>query len=94
MAGKPLETINRPLKLYSEALVQLAKELNCAVVDHYTLWTAAEFSPTLPVANPNTLWQRMGDAVHPGYQGHLVFFREFAHLFEVPKYFPWEEINI
>lgn len=89
--GKPLETINRPLKLYSEALVQLAKELNCPVVDHYTLWTAMEFPPTLPVANPNTLWLRMSDAIHPGYQGHLVFFRELAPFFEVPKYFPWEE---
>lgn len=91
--GKPLETSNRPLKLYSEALVQLAEELNCAVVDHYTLWTSAKFPATLPVANPNVLWLRMSDAIHPGYQGHLVFFRELAPLFEVSKYFPWEEIE-
>ncbi len=92
-ANKPLETARRPLKLYSEALVQLAKELNCPVVDHYKLWTTREFPKTLTVANPNILWQRMGDAIRPGYQGHLVFFREMAPLFEVSKYFPWEEVE-
>ena len=92
--GKPLETVKRPLKLYSEALVRIGKELDCAVVDHYTLWTTAKFPETLPVANPNVLWMRMSDAVHPGKLGHLVFYRELAPYFELPEYFPWEDVRI
>jgi len=71
-------------------LVDLAEELGCSVVDHYRLWTEHEFPVTLPVANPNRLWPRMSDAIHPGALGHLVFFRELAPLFDVPGRFSWE----
>jgi hypothetical protein len=33
----------------------------------------------------------MADAIHPGAQGQLAFFRELAPLFGVAPYFPWEE---
>ena len=68
-------------------------ELDCAVVDHHTPWTTKTFEVKHPVADPTGLWPRMGDAIHPGYLGHLAFFRELAPLFEVPTYFPWEEIG-
>ncbi len=91
--GKAWESAKRPLKEYSAALVELAGELDCACVDHYTLWTGKQFKVKHAVADPVGLWPRMGDAVHPGYIGHLAFFRELASLFEVPEYFPWEEVE-
>ncbi|MCF6174607.1 MAG: SGNH/GDSL hydrolase family protein [Victivallaceae bacterium] len=91
--GQAVETQKRPLKMYANALVELAEELNCSCVDHYTLWTEKKFSFKHPVANPGALWSRMSDAIHPGYLGHLAFFRELAPLFEVAKYFPWEEVD-
>lgn len=91
--GKPWGKPEHPLKEYAAALVELAAELNCACVDHYTLWSSKVFTVKHPVANPCGLWPRMGDAIHPGAIGHLAFFRELASLFEVSEYFPWEEIN-
>lgn len=91
--GKAWEASRRPLKEYSAALVRLAEELDCACVDHYTLWTEKQFKVKHAVANPGGLWPRMGDAIHPGYIGHLAFFRELAPLFGVSKYFPWEEVK-
>lgn len=76
--------------LYAKRLVELAAELDCPVVDHYTLWTQAE-RRTDWGQDPNHLWMRMSDAIHPNALGHLCFFREMAHLFEVPEYFPWEK---
>ena len=88
--GRAWESPAHPLKVYVQALVSLAKELGISCVDHYTLWTEAAFSVKHPVADPNGLWQRMGDAIHPGALGHRVFFSELAPLFEVPARFPWE----
>ncbi len=93
MPGRAWDSPSRSLKEYSEALVQLAAELDCTVVDHYMLWTTKTFSVKHPVADPTGLWPRMGDAIHPGYLGHLAFFRELAPLFQVSKYFPWEELE-
>ena len=93
LPGKSWELKLRPLKIYAKTLVELAHELGCEVVDHYAFWTSKTFNPKHAVADPNGLWLRMGDAIHPGYLGHLAFFRELAPLFEVPKYFPWEEIQ-
>jgi acyl-CoA thioesterase I len=90
--GKAWDNPTRPLKEYAAALVGLAAELDCACVDHYTLWTEKTFTVKHRVADSNVLWSRMSDAIHPGPQGHLVFFRELAPLFEVSKYFPWEEV--
>ena len=91
--GREWASPTRPLALYAKTLVRLAVELDCAVVDHHTLWTTKTFEVKHPVADPTGLWPRMGDAIHPGYLGHLAFFRELAPLFEVPTYFPWEEIG-
>jgi acyl-CoA thioesterase-1 len=88
--GKAWDPPERPLGAYAAALVDLAAETGCAVVDHYSLWTQKAFAPTLPVADPNGLWLRMSDAIHPNALGHLVFFRELAPLFGVPAHFPWE----
>ena len=86
--GGVLATIQA--KRCAAVLVELAEELGCPVVDHYRLWTEHEFPATLPVADPNRLWPRMSDAIHPGALGHLVFFRELAPLFDLPGRFPWE----
>ena len=91
--GKPWESPDRPLDSYAAALVELAGELDCAVVDHYRAWTTKTFDFRHPVADPQALWPRMGDAIHPGYLGHLAFFRELAPLFGVPTHFPWEEVT-
>jgi hypothetical protein len=91
--GLAWESANRPLSEYSATLVELAEQFDCACVDHYSLWKAKTFNVKHPVADPTGLWPRMGDAIHPGYLGHLAFFRELAPLFEVPCYFPWEEIQ-
>ncbi|MCK4981312.1 MAG: SGNH/GDSL hydrolase family protein [Victivallaceae bacterium] len=92
-AGQCWESPNRPLLKYSAVLVKLADELDCACVDHYTLWTEKKYTVKHPVADSQGLWIRMGDAIHPGYIGHLAFFRELAPLFGVSKYFPWEEME-
>ncbi len=89
--GRPWEHDRRPLADYAAALVELATELDCAVVDHYTLWRERQFKVMHAVADPTGLWPRMGDAIHPGWQGHLAFYRELAPLFDLPLYFPWEE---
>ena len=81
------------LKEYSAAIVEMAAELECTCVDHYTLWNEYKLKFKHPVANPGNLWPRMGDAIHPGALGHLAFFRELAPYFKVPKYFPWEEVE-
>ena len=91
--GEVWENPDRPLAAYAETLVSLAEELNCACVDHYSLWSQKDHSFKHPVANSSKLWMRMGDAIHPGYLGHLAFFREIAPLFEVSPYFPWEGIH-
>lgn len=94
-AGPGLEWKNpkHPLKEYSAAIVEMAAELDCVCVDHYSLWNEYELKFKHPVANPCNLWPRMGDAIHPGPIGHLAFFRELAPYFKVAKYFPWEEVE-
>ncbi len=92
--GKVWEDEARPLQLYAAALVELAEELACPVVDHYTLWKEKVFRVKHSVADPTGLWPRMSDAAHPGWLGHLIFCRELAPLFGVSKYFPWEEIEL
>lgn len=75
--------------LAARAIVELAEELGCAVVDHYTLWTCAARPPGL-AEEPNHLWMRMSDAVHPNGLGHLYFYRELAPVFGLPQRLPWE----
>ncbi len=92
-SGQAVDPENRPLKEYVSVLVELAGKLGCEVVDHYTLWTTESFTFRHPVANPGALWLRMGDTVHPNWLGHLVFYRELAPKFGLPRYFPWEDIH-
>ena len=88
--GRAWESPERPLKAYCEALVALARELGCEVVDHYRLWTEATFDVRHAVADPTGLWPRMSDAIHPGALGHRMFFRELAPAFDLPTTLPWE----
>ncbi len=91
--GDAYDPDNRPLRAYAAALVELAQELDCAVVDHYTLWTQETFTVRHPVANPCGLWLRMADRVHPNWLGHQVFYRELAPSLGLPRYFPWEAVS-
>jgi lysophospholipase L1-like esterase len=91
--GRPWDPPERPLAAYARVTVEVAAELGCTCVDHYTLWSRKETWSGLPVADPQGLWMRMGDAIHPGALGHLVFFRELAPLFGVPAHFPWEDVG-
>jgi lysophospholipase L1-like esterase len=72
-------------------LVQLAHELGCPVVDHYTLWKNHKVPFRHLTAHPQHLWLRMADTVHPNAIGHLALFRDMAPFFKVPRYFVWEE---
>jgi lysophospholipase L1-like esterase len=74
---------------YAQRLVELAAELGCPVVDHYSAWVQAP-RRTDWGQDPNHLWIRMSDAIHPNALGHLCFYREMAPLFELPPAFPWE----
>ena len=78
------------LAAYNRALVGLAAELGCPVVDHYLLWLRQEYPPNLGVNNPNGIWQRMSDKVHPNEIGHRAFYRELAPLLGLPTVLPWE----
>lgn len=89
-AGGPWATEARQPRRYAQALVDIAARRSLACVDHYTLWSEATFSAPHPSTDPNGLWPRMSDGIHPGYAGHLAFFRELAPCFGVSGYFPWE----
>jgi len=93
LPGKPWESDSRPLAEYVDVLVGTGKEMNIQVVNHYAAWVSKTFSVKHPVADPTGLWPRMSDAIHPGFSGHVAFFRELAPFFEVPKYFSWEEVE-
>lgn len=92
-AGGPWETEARQPRRYAQALADIAAQRNLACVDHYALWSEATFSAPQATTDPNGLWPRMSDAIHPGYLGHLAFFRELAPCFEVSRYFPWEIVE-
>ncbi|MBW1988618.1 MAG: SGNH/GDSL hydrolase family protein [Deltaproteobacteria bacterium] len=97
-AGKPfqakdLDPPGRPLRAYSQALVELAKKMSLPVVDHYSLWEKAIFKDRSD-GTAKLLWQRMGDSMHVNAQGHLAFFRELAPIFGVPQTLPWEEMDL
>ena len=75
-------------------LVALANELDCPVVDHYSLWKAHHTPYKNEAANPQNLCMRMMDTAHPNAIGHLALFRELAPTFDVPLFFPWEEVPV
>ncbi len=96
--GEVFEDKNRPLAEYSKALQEVARESNCQIVDHYSLWVNAgsAIAQTPPSkfyeksAYQGRLWPRMANSTHPGPLGQLVFYQELAPLFELPTFFPWE----
>jgi lysophospholipase L1-like esterase len=90
VSGRPMT--HRPFREYAQAQVEVAAELGCSVVDHFTLWSDAKFPFCRPISDPQGLWPRMSDALHPGALGHVAFFRDMAPLFDLPRYFPWENI--
>ena len=77
-------------QLFARTIVEVAEAKHCSVVDHYARWKQREALRGIMEEEPNHLWLYMSDAVHPGPQGHLAFFRELAPLFRVSPCFPWE----
>jgi lysophospholipase L1-like esterase len=65
----------------AQATREIAARLDCTVVDHYASWLH------IPVGER---WPLMNDEVHPGPQGHLLFYRELAPMFGLPTHFTWE----
>jgi len=88
--GKELP--GRGLSKFVGQIIELGRKTGCPVVDHYNAWLAEAEKPYTgrPVANPNAVWLRMSDSIHPGPLGHLVFFREMAPYFDLPQRLPWE----
>jgi lysophospholipase L1-like esterase len=80
-----------PVKKVARDIVAMAKALRVPVVDHYSRWMRADASHDGPgTTNPNKLWMRMSDALHPGPQGHLAFYRDMAPAFGLPTQLSWE----
>lgn len=76
----------------AQAVLEMGAEMGCEVVDHYGLWKKRKLPFAHPGANPQGLCMRMADFIHPGPVGHLALFRDMAPAFDIPKYFPWEEV--
>lgn len=79
------------LKVTAKKIVRLGAELCVPVVDHYTSWLKADASHDgPPTSNPNRLWLRMSDSLHPGPLGHVAFYRDLAPFFGLPLKLSWE----
>jgi lysophospholipase L1-like esterase len=78
----------------ADALLELGRELGLPVADVFGEWTRRRIPFRLMTAHPQWLRMRMADTVHPNAQGHLAIFREVAPFFQVPRYFPWEEVPV
>lgn len=79
---------------WAAQLAAVGRDLGCVVIDHFARWKAHRLPYRHEAASPQGLRMRMSpDTVHPGAVGHLAFFRELAPVFEVPRYFPWEEVG-
>jgi len=90
--GQPIamELAGTRVAEFARAIVEIAESKGCSVVDHYRIWKRLEALRGRSIEEPNCLWLRMSDAVHPGPLGHLAFFRELAPLLCLPQRFPWE----
>lgn len=84
------ETAGMRVAEFAAVIVDSASAKDCPVVDHYSIWKREEQRIGSMTEEPNHLWLRMSDPVHPGALGHLAFFREMAGMFRVPAVFPWE----
>ena len=78
------------LEAIADAVVSIAREHGCAVVDHYHLWKQLLEHPEPLTELPNRPWLWMSDAVHPGPIGHRLFYRQVAPLLGLPERFCWE----
>ena len=88
-AGK--EWPRSQVKEVAENIVALAEKLEIPVIDHYTSWMQADASHEGPATtNPNKLWIRMSDSMHPGPQGHVAFYRDLAPCFGLSSKLAWE----
>jgi len=85
-----VETSGTRVGAFAATIAEVAQERQCAVVDHYRRWKRVEALRGTMQEDPNHLWLRMSDPVHPGPLGHLEFFRELAPSFNLPLHFPWE----
>jgi lysophospholipase L1-like esterase len=88
--GVAWEQGERAVGAYAGRLAAVAREMQCAVCDHYSAWTRHCGTFAHAAADPRGLRLRMSDAIHPNAIGHLAFYRELATLFDLPKFFPWE----
>ena len=76
---------------FAKQIIELGQRTGCPVVDHYNSWLGDDTSHVgPPESNPNKLWMRMSDSIHPGPLGHLIFFREMAPHFGLEQKLPWE----
>ena len=95
LPGNILQIDTIPLCEYSKALVEIAEEKKCVIVDHYNSWKSAKVPADMLIAEDWAhyqfrLWPRMANSTHPGPLGHMAFYREIAEVFELPRYFGWE----
>jgi len=88
--GRPLETPAWPLHLYVEEVRRAASECGTGLVDHYKLWAEAKSGPWPASTDPNGLWPRMSDVIHPNAFGHRIFYQELAPALGLINRFPWE----
>lgn len=93
VSGQAYDALGRGEEI-ARKLIELADEFGCPVVDHYSLWKAHQTPYKNETANPQNLCMRMMDTVHPNAIGHLALFRELSPYFEVPRFFPWEEVSV
>jgi len=72
-------------------ILALGKEMEVPVCDHYHAWMNSDYEHRgKQVTDPNKLWLRMSDAIHPNGLGHLAFYRELAPFFDLPTKLSWE----
>jgi acyl-CoA thioesterase I len=83
--------VDSAMAVIARAIVRLAAEHGCAVVDHYSLWKQLMDRPEPLTELPNRPWLWMSDPVHPGPIGHRLFYNQLAPQFGLPVRFPWEE---
>jgi lysophospholipase L1-like esterase len=89
--GEPWAGEGGVIGAYAQAIVELGRESDSAVCDHYSAWMKQK----LPAMNKFYSYQglscRYKDTLHLNEQGHLAMFRELAPLFGMPTRFTYEE---
>ena len=79
------------VNVVTNKILKLGRELDIPVCDHYNAWMQSDYKHYgKPVSNPNKLWMRMSDALHPNALGHLAFYRDLAPFFGLSISLSWE----